>query len=65
LKKAGKDSAAEVEKAKAIDLEITAIEKEVAKEEEKIHDYLMLLPNLLHESVPFGKGENDNVVIRT
>ena len=65
LKKAGKDAAAEVEKAKAIDLEITAIEKQVAKEEEKIHDYLMLLPNLLHESVPFGKDENDNVLIKT
>jgi seryl-tRNA synthetase len=65
LKKAGKDAAAEVEKAKAIDLEITAFEKHVAKEEEKIHDYLMLLPNLLHESVPFGKDENDNVLIKT
>ena len=65
LKKAGKDAAAEVEKAKAIDVEITAIEKQVAKEEVKTHDYLMRLPNLLHESVPFGKDENDNVQVKT
>ena len=65
LKKAGKDAAAEVEKAKAIDVEITAIEKQVAKEEEKTHDYLMRLPNVLHESVPFGKDENDNVQVKT
>ena len=65
LKKAGKDATAEVEKAKAIDVEITANEKQVAKEEEKTHDYLMRLPNLLHETVPFGKDENDNVQIKT
>ncbi len=65
LKKAGKNAAAEVEKAKAIDVEITAVEKQVAKEEEKTNDYLMRLPNLLHESVPFGKDENDNVQVKT
>jgi seryl-tRNA synthetase len=65
LKKAGKAAAVEVEKAKAIDLEITVIEKQVAKEEEKIHAYLLRLPNLLHESVPFGKDENDNAQIKT
>jgi seryl-tRNA synthetase len=65
LKKAGKAAAVEVEKAKAIDLEITAIEKKVTKEEEKIHNCLMRLPNLLHESVPFGKDENDNMQIKT
>jgi seryl-tRNA synthetase len=64
LKKSGKDATGEVEKAKAIDAEITTIEKQVAKEEEKIHDYLMQLPNLLHESVPFGQDENSNVQIK-
>jgi seryl-tRNA synthetase len=65
LKKAGKDAEGEVEKAKAIDAEITAMEKQVAEKEERIRGYLMLLPNLLHETVPFGKDENDNVQIRT
>jgi seryl-tRNA synthetase len=65
LKKAGKDAEGKVEKAKTIDSEITAIEKQVAEKEEKIRGYLMLLPNLLHETVPFGKDEHDNVQIRT
>jgi seryl-tRNA synthetase len=65
LKKAGKDAKEKLEKAKAIDTEITDTEKEVATEEEKEHTYLMNLPNILHDSVPVGQGENDNVQVRT
>jgi len=65
LKKAGKDASSKVEKAKQIDTEITGIEKEVVEVEEKTHGYLMQLPNLLHETVPVGKDENDNVQVRT
>jgi seryl-tRNA synthetase len=65
LKKAGKDAASNVEKAKTVDSQITSIEKEVARAEEKTHEYLMRLPNLLHETVPVGQGENDNVQVRT
>jgi len=65
LKKAGKDAESEVEKAKAIDTEITAMEKQVVEEEEKIRGYLLQLPNLLHETVPFGKDEHDNVQVKT
>jgi seryl-tRNA synthetase len=64
LKKAGKDASSKVEKAKTFDSEITSMEKEVARAEEKTRDYLMRLPNLLHETVPVGKDENDNVQIR-
>lgn len=31
---------------------------------EKIDSYLMRLPNILHESVPYGKDDSDNVEIR-
>jgi seryl-tRNA synthetase len=65
LKKAGKDASGKVEKAKTIDSEITSIQAEVAKAEEKTRDYLMRLPNLLHETVPVGKDENENVQMRT
>ena len=65
LKKAGKDASGKVEKAKTIDFEITSIQAEVARAEEKMHDYLMRLPNLLHETVPVGKDENGNVQMRT
>jgi len=65
LKKKGKEADKELSKAKAIDTKITTLEKQVNECEEKVHNYLMRLPNLLHESVPFGKDENDNVPVRT
>jgi len=65
LKKTGKDASSKVEKAKTLDSEITSIQAEVARAEEKTRDYLMRLPNLLHETVPVGKDENNNVQIRS
>jgi seryl-tRNA synthetase len=65
LRKEGKDASHELSKAKNIDAEITALEKEVDECKEKVNYYLMRLPNLLHESVPFGKDENDNVPLKT
>jgi len=65
LKKAGKEADGEVERAQDIDEEITLIEKQVTEQEQKTHGYLMQLPNLLDESVPFGKDSNDNVQVKT
>ena len=65
LKKAGKDAGIEVTKAKGIDAEISEIEREVAVAEEEEKGFLMRLPNLLHESVPVGNDENENVQVRT
>jgi seryl-tRNA synthetase len=64
LKKRGEDAAEEIAKGKAIDAEITMLEKQVSEYEEKVRYYLMRIPNLLHDSVPFGKDENDNVPVR-
>ena len=65
LKKAGKEADSEVERAEDIDEKITRIEKQVTQQEQKTHDYLMQLPNLLDESVPLGKDSNDNVQVKT
>ena len=65
LKKKRKDANKELSKAKKIDTEITALEKQVNECEQKVQYYLMRLPNLLHESVPTGKDENDNVQVRS
>ncbi|MGQ9538811.1 MAG: serine--tRNA ligase [Candidatus Bathycorpusculaceae bacterium] len=64
-KKRGEDVSAIISKAKAVDEEITAMEKRVAEYEEKVRYYLMMLPNLLDESVPIGKDEFDNAAVRT
>ncbi len=65
LKKKQQDTAEEISRGKKIEGEITTLEKQVAADEERVHDYLMRLPNMLHESVPLGKDENDNVEVRT
>jgi seryl-tRNA synthetase len=65
LKKAGREADNEVERAQDIDQKITLLEKEVTRQEQKTHDYLMQLPNLLDESVPLGKDSNDNVQVKT
>jgi seryl-tRNA synthetase len=64
LKKAKQDAQSQVEKAKLIDKQITDMEKEVAQLELKVHEYLMKLPNLIHETVPFGTSDADNVEIK-
>jgi seryl-tRNA synthetase len=63
-KKTGKDASSVISSAKRVDNEITEIEKHVRELEEKEKGLLMQLPNLLHESVPEGKDENDNVEVR-
>jgi seryl-tRNA synthetase len=65
LKKLAKDASSQVEKAKKLDSEITSIQTKVVRTGEKTHEYLMRLPNLLHETVPVGKDENGNVQIRS
>lgn len=65
LKKKGKEADEEIAKGKALDAEITRLEKQVTAGEAKVHGLLLRLPNLLHESVPHGKDENGNVQVRT
>ena len=63
-KKQGKDATAEIAKGKQIDTEVTQLQNQVNELEQKVNFSLMRLPNLLHESVPAGKDENDNVEVR-
>jgi seryl-tRNA synthetase len=64
-KKAGQDIDRKLAEAKQIDARMAEIEKEVIAEEQNTRNLLMRLPNLLHDSVPFGKDENDNVQVKT
>jgi len=64
LKKKGKDASEKLEEATKILENIEKLEKN-AKEYKKKIDYVLLrLPNLLHESVPFGKDDSENVVVK-
>ncbi len=65
LKKAGKDATENLTKARAIDAEITSLEKDVTREEERAHELLLILPNIMPETGPVGKDDHDNVHVKT
>ncbi|MEA2089446.1 MAG: serine--tRNA ligase, partial [Thermoproteota archaeon] len=65
LKKKGESVSEKIKEAKKIVKKISELEGEVEERQEKVHRFLLRIPNLLHESVPVGKDENDNVPIRT
>lgn len=43
---------------------IKLLENEISEVDSKFKSHIMLLPNLIHESVPIGNSETDNVIIR-
>ncbi|HJX05082.1 MAG TPA: serine--tRNA ligase, partial [Candidatus Nanoarchaeia archaeon] len=63
-KKAGKDVKSFLKKAKEIPEKIKEDEKKQGSLWEKIRNYLMRLPNLMHESVPYGKDDSENVEVK-
>jgi len=64
LKKEGKETTRKVREAKSTSEEIRKLEKEVEDRKEKVSNLLYRLPNLLHESVPVGKDESANEIVR-
>ena len=65
LKARGEDISAKVAEVRRIPGEIKKLEARVEELEERLRSLLMRMPNLLHESVPVGESEEDNVVVRT
>jgi seryl-tRNA synthetase len=65
IKKAGGDVSAKVKEASEIPKRIKALDDEVADLKQRIDSALMRIPNMLHESVPVGKDDSDNVVVKT
>lgn len=61
----GEEKQAAIAEMKEVNKQLAIKEKLYKEAEEQRQDVLDRLPNLLHESVPFGEDEEDNVVIRT
>jgi len=64
-KKAGQDAAPLLAEAAALPGRIKANDTEQEEIQNTIKNYLMRLPNILHESVPVGKDDSENVQIKT
>jgi len=64
LKKAKKSATKEIKEAGEIPGKIEKSEAKRKKLEEKINGIMMAIPNIIHESVPLGKSDKENVEIK-
>jgi seryl-tRNA synthetase len=65
LRKSKVDIKNKLDEVKKISDQIKLLETKTSENYSALQKILMKLPNILHESVPVGKDENDSVVIRT
>ena len=63
-RKKKQDATALMKEAEVIPEKIKSLEARIGVEKEKIENILLNLPNIIHDSVPFGKDEDDNVEVR-
>ena len=64
LRRKGQDASNLMKEAEQIPGQIKDLEVQATQLQEKITATLMQLPNIMHESVPFGKDENDNLEVK-
>lgn len=65
LLKQKKDAKKLIQEAKELPSRIKYLEESQNVLREQINFYLMRIPNILHESVPIGKDDSENVVVKT
>ena len=63
-KKQGYDASDAIKEMKVISDRIASLDAEIDRAEKRYHELMLSLPNLVHESVPEGKDETDNVEVR-
>lgn len=64
-KKSGKDASKLIKEAADIPKIIAEAEKQLAELQDKIKACLFKIPNMMHESVPYGKDDTENKVVKT
>ncbi|MEM3984498.1 MAG: hypothetical protein QXJ35_00800, partial [Candidatus Micrarchaeaceae archaeon] len=64
LKKSGKSIDKAVADLKDVKDRINSIEKDLPKYEDRVEYLIMNLPNTLHESVPYGEDDSQNVEVK-
>jgi len=64
MKKAGEETSQLMTETRSVTEKIKELEKSMAQIETDLDKILMQLPNIPHESVPIGKNESENTVLR-
>ena len=62
-KKAGEDIKPLIEKAKELPTKVKKAEEEFTKIDEVVKSLLRKIPNVMHEGVPYGKDDSENVEV--
>ncbi|MDI9644189.1 MAG: serine--tRNA ligase, partial [Candidatus Verstraetearchaeota archaeon] len=65
MKKQGLDVSERIREAEQIPAEIKSLESKMETHRTKMDQILMRLPNMMDDSVPYGRDESENVVVRT
>nr|WP_232335505.1 MULTISPECIES: serine--tRNA ligase [unclassified Thermoactinomyces] len=64
-KKNNEDAEDKIKEMRQVGEEIKRLDEELRRYEEEMNQILLQLPNIPHESVPVGKSEEENEVVRT
>jgi len=64
LKKAKKDAETLIREMREVGISIKSLEDKLAIIKQDLDDIVMGIPNLCHESVPFGRDDEDNLEVR-
>lgn len=64
LKAAKQDTADLKDEVRGIGKRIKELDQELVDLEERLNNALLMIPNIPHETVPVGKDEEDNIVLR-
>lgn len=64
MKKKGEDASPIISRMRQVSQRIKELDGKLGEVEEEIQRSLLLIPNVPHESVPIGKDENDNPVVK-
>lgn len=63
-KREGQDASDLIEEMKKVSQELKGLDGIIEEKEETLQDFLLIVPNLPHSSVPVGKDPSDNVEVR-
>jgi seryl-tRNA synthetase len=63
-KKEGRDASELIEEMKKVSQELKGLDSIVEEKEKALQDFLLVVPNLPHPSVPVGKDSSDNAEVR-
>lgn len=64
MKKSGEDASETIAGMREVSQRIKELDQQLGNIEDELHRSLLLIPNVPHESVPVGKDEQDNPVVK-